>query len=190
VVRGGARRHDADVGLMTRSHGGPAGRECRDCPLVDRRSFLADAARVAASLLVALGASSTDAAAMTLDVVGRVRLGTDEHAYPIPAADGVSINKDDAVIIARCRQKVYVFNLSCPHQNTALRWHPDDDEFECPKHHSRYQPDGVFIRGRATRGMDRFKVRQDGDKIVADLDTLYRQDENAPEWTAAFIAVT
>ena len=37
--------------------------------------------------------------------------------------------------------------------------------------------------------MDRFKVRQNGDKIVADLDTLYRQDKNAAEWNAAFITL-
>lgn len=156
---------------------------------MDRRGFLGDAARVAASLFVALGASSASATAMSLDVVRSVRLSTDEHAYPIPATDGASINKDDAVIIVRYQQKAYVFDLSCPHQNTALRWHPDNEEFECPKHHSRYQPDGVFIRGRATRGIDRFKVRQDGDMIVADLDLLYRQDDDAAEWAAAFVAL-
>jgi nitrite reductase/ring-hydroxylating ferredoxin subunit len=173
---------------MSRAHTeGNADRGCRDCPLVDRRGFLADAARLAASMLVALGASSSSAAAMTLDVVRGERLSTDEHSYPVPAADSASIDKHDAVIVVRYQQKGYVFNLSCPHQNTALRWHPDNEQFECPKHHSRYQPDGVFIKGRATRGMDRFKVRQDGDNIVADLDVLYQQDENAAEWAAAFI---
>jgi nitrite reductase/ring-hydroxylating ferredoxin subunit len=165
--------------------GGP----CADCPLLDRLAFLSDVARLAASALVALGLSPVRAAAMGLEVVHGVRLELDEHAYPIPAADGASIDKDDAVIIVRYQQRAYVFNLSCPHQNTALRWHPDDDQFECPKHHSRYQPDGVFISGRATRSMDRFKVRQDADKIVADLDTLYRQDKDAPQWEAAFVAL-
>ncbi len=162
---------------------------CCDCPLVDRRGFLADAAAFAATVLVSLGASPARAAAMGLNVVHGVRVGLDEHAYPIPASDGASINNDDYVIIARYEGKAYVFNLSCPHQNTALRWHPDDEQFECPKHHSRYRPDGTFISGRATRSMDRFKVRQDGDKIVADLDTLYRQDKNAAEWNAAFITL-
>ena len=162
---------------------------CCDCPLVDRRGFLADAAAFAATVLVSLGASPARAAAMGLNVVPRLRVGLDEHAYPLPASDGASINNDDYVIIARYEGKAYVFNLSCPHQNTALRWHPDDEQFECPKHHSRYRPDGTFISGRATRSMDRFKVRQNGDKIVADLDTLYRQDKNAAEWNAAFITL-
>jgi Rieske Fe-S protein len=168
----------------------PSRSACTDCPLVDRRGFLADAALVAAGALVSLGASPARAAAMGLNVVRGVRVGVDEHAYPIPVQDGASIDNDDAVIIARYEGKAYVFNLSCPHQNTALRWHPDDDQFECPKHHSRYRPDGTFISGRATRGMDRFKVRQDADKIVADLDALYRQDDDGPQWNAAYITVT
>lgn len=162
---------------------------CCECPLVSRRDFFTDAATLAGAALIALGASPRRAAALGVNFVRGVRLETDEHAYPIPTSDGASIDDDDAVIIARWQGKAYVFNLSCPHQNTALRWHPDDEQFECPKHHSRYKPDGTFISGRATRSMDRFKVRQDGEKIVADLDALYRQDDDGPQWTAAFITV-
>ena len=82
-----------------------------------------------------------------------------------------------------------MFNLSCPHQNTALRWYPEDQQFRCPKHHSRYRPDGVFISGRATRSMDRLGVRREGDTIVADLDSFYRQDKDPTEWAAAFVAL-
>jgi len=156
---------------------------------VDRREFLADAAVLAASVLVALGASPARATAMGLGFVRGERVSGEEHAYPLPAADGASIDKDDAVIVVRYEQKAYVFNLSCPHQNTALRWHADDGQFECPKHHSRYRPDGAYISGRATRSMDRFKVRQDGDRIVADLDALVRQDKDGPAWEAAFITL-
>jgi nitrite reductase/ring-hydroxylating ferredoxin subunit len=156
---------------------------------MDRRAFLADAAALAAAALVALGASPARAAALGVQAVRGTPAGADEHGYPIPAADGAAIDKDDAVIVVRYQQRAYVFNLSCPHQNTGLRWHPDDDQFECPKHHSRYRPDGVYISGRATRSMDRFKVRLDGDKVVADLDALYRQDKDAPQWDAAFVAL-
>ena len=50
-------------------------------------------------------------------------------------------------------------------------------------------PDGSFIEGRATRGMDRFAVRRDGDKVIVDLDKLYQQDKDRAEWNAAFIQV-
>lgn len=159
---------------------------------MDRRGFFGEAFRVTAGAFVALGAApaAARAAALRVQFVHGVRVGVDEHAFPIPASDGASIDKDNQVIVVRYQGKGYVFNLACPHQNTALRWHPDLQQFECPKHHSRYQPDGIFIKGRATRGMDRFKVRHDGNQIVADLDELYRQDDDTALWNAAFITLT
>ena len=115
----------------------------------------------------------------------------EDKSYPIPAADGTQIDKDNSVIVARWQDKVYVFSLACPHQNTAIRWHDKDHEFECPKHHSRYLADGVYVKdsGRATRGLDRFAVRKDGNNVVADLDKLYREDEDETPWKSAFIAL-
>ncbi|HTD70459.1 MAG TPA: Rieske 2Fe-2S domain-containing protein, partial [Gemmatimonadales bacterium] len=77
----------------------------------------------------------------------------------------------------------------CPHQNTALKWLRDEGRFQCPKHKSRYQPDGVFISGRATRNMDRLAVRREGDTIVVNVDKLYRSDQNAADWAAAVVAL-
>jgi nitrite reductase/ring-hydroxylating ferredoxin subunit len=162
---------------------------CDDCPLVGRRAFLTDVTRLAAGALLALGATPATAAALRIGFARGVRLNDDEHAFPIPAGDGATIDKDNQVIVVRYEQKAYAFNLSCPHQNTALRWYPDDQQFQCPKHHSRYRPDGIFISGRATRSMDRLGVRRDGDTIVVDLDKFYRQDKNPTEWAAAFIAL-
>ncbi len=117
-----------------------------------------------------------------------VRVGED-HVYPIPATDGATIDKENQVILVRFEQKAYAFALSCPHQNTALRWHPEDIQFQCPKHHSRYRPDGVFISGRATRSMNRYALRRDGETLVVDIDILYRQDKNGGEWEAAVVAL-
>ncbi|HEY2825514.1 MAG TPA: Rieske 2Fe-2S domain-containing protein [Gemmatimonadales bacterium] len=162
---------------------------CDGCALVDRRDFLRDAAGIATTLLIALGAKPARAVALPVRYARGRRVSKDEHSWPIPAADGAIIDKDNSVIVVRCEQKAYVFNLSCPHQNTALRWHPDDNQFQCPKHHSRYRPDGVFISGRATRGMDRFVVRKDGANIVADLDKLLKEDEDAADWPTAFVPI-
>ena len=161
---------------------------CDGCALSGRREFLANAA-AAFGAFVLLGARSSQAAALPVRYVSGVRHapGKDEHAWPIPEHDGAIIDKDNAVIVVRYQNKGYVFNLSCPHQNTALHWEPDDNRFQCPKHHSKYQPDGIFISGRATRGMDRFVVRKDGDKLVADLDQMLKQDEQEAAWNAAFV---
>ena len=103
------------------------------------------------------------------------------------AADGVQIDKDQDVIIARAGGKVFAFNLACPHQNTAIRWDAGKTRFQCPKHKSIYTPEGVFVEGRATRGLDRFAVRKDGNSIVVNLDSLYEQDKDSDKWSKAFV---
>lgn len=152
---------------------------CADCPLpglIDRREF------VELAMIAFVGALSVG--------FGRAIWSRDtEHAYAIPATDSTLIDKDNQVILVRFEQKAYAFNLSCPHQNTALHWLQDEGRFQCPKHKSRYQPDGVFISGRATRNMDRFAVRRDGGDIVVDVDKLYRSDQTVADWAAAVVAL-
>jgi hypothetical protein len=48
---------------------------------------------------------------------------------------------------------------------------------------------GVFVEGRATRGLDRFVVRKDGNSIVVNLDSLLQEDEDGDKWKSAFLAV-
>ncbi|CAN5165657.1 hypothetical protein BH09GEM1_BH09GEM1_22990 [soil metagenome] len=175
--------------------------ECGGCTLhdalhqpaaIERRAFLRAGAMALATLGV-LGTMSRTADAM----VPRETQPLDAHSgdsaaekrYPVPATDGVTIDKDNSVIIARVGAKVYAFSLACPHQNTALRWNADDKEFTCPKHKSHYKPDGQFIDGRATRDMDRLAIKRDGASLVVDVDVLYQQDLNTAQWTAAFVTV-
>jgi nitrite reductase/ring-hydroxylating ferredoxin subunit len=159
---------------------------------MERREFFRLAGLALASLSL-LGAGAVDATAMSVVRTASLRPQSgdakDEKRYPIPAADGVAVDKDNDVIIARVAGRVYAFALSCPHQHTALRWDDGDHEFRCPKHKSRYRPDGTFIEGRATRDMDRLAIRRDGAAIVVDVDTLYQQDENQAAWSGAFVAV-
>ncbi|HVE33299.1 MAG TPA: Rieske 2Fe-2S domain-containing protein [Gemmatimonadaceae bacterium] len=164
---------------------------CDGCPLVPRREFLRDAGAIAAGILVALGASPARAAAAPLGAITATGSRRDEKSYPIPGKDGSQIDKDNGVIVTRWQEKVYVFSLACPHQNTAIRWYDKDGKFECPKHHSRFEPDGLYIKdsGRATRGLDRFAVRKDGNNVMVNLDKLYQEDEDETEWKAAVVTV-
>jgi nitrite reductase/ring-hydroxylating ferredoxin subunit len=163
--------------------------DCTGCAIAGRRRFVRDVAVLAAGALLSLGAAPAEAAAATWSVVRGRRAGRSGKAYPIPAADGVHIDNDESVIVARFQGSVYGFSLACPHQNTALRWESGDQEFRCPKHHSEYTPTGEFIDGRATRGMDRFAVTRDGNNVVVNLDVLFRQDEDPDAWKKAFIAL-
>ena len=93
------------------------------------------------------------------------------------------------MILVRYQQRVYAFNLACPHENTALRWRAEEGRFQCPRHESRYRPDGGFMEGRATRNMDRLPVRRVGDSVLVDLDRLLRSDQQAREWAAAVLVL-
>lgn len=166
--------------------------DCDGCPIagaVERREFLRDAV---ARVLVAVGAMGlfTDRLAALPVVYGRGSGTRADKAYPLPADDGVMIDKDESVIIARFGGRAYAFSLACPHQNTAIRWDASNTRFQCPKHKSRYRTDGTFIEGRATRGLDRFSVRLENGQLLVNLDALYREDENAPQWASAFVSLT
>ena len=166
--------------------------ECAGCSLaVGRRAFLKESLLAAVGALVALGANPTAAFALPIEaIVGRRRRGDETIKYPIPASDGVQIDKDNQVILVRWQNAAYAFNLSCPHQNTALRWDDADSRFQCPKHHSKYRPDGAFIEGRATRGMDRFAIQRQDNQLIVDVDKMFKEDEDGAAWTAAVVQLT
>ncbi|MEK7400882.1 MAG: Rieske (2Fe-2S) protein [Gemmatimonadota bacterium] len=161
---------------------------CVSCPASDavrRRDFLRDLVTGAVVAAGMVGVGPLPAAALPVSF-GAGSGTRDDKTYALPAADGVVIDKDESVIIARFQNRAYAFSLACPHQNTALRWEAKAGRFQCPKHKSRYQPDGVFIDGRATRGLDRLAVRRDGERLLVNLDAAYEEDKHA-EWKSAFV---
>ncbi|HYD53717.1 MAG TPA: Rieske 2Fe-2S domain-containing protein [Gemmatimonadaceae bacterium] len=163
---------------------------CAPCPLADasRRAFLRDLGAAAAAVVATLGLPAV-ASASGWPVVQALARAGDERTYPIPAADGVQIDAKEEVIIARAGNRVFAFSLACPHQNTALRWQPAQSRFACPKHKSTYRPDGTFIAGKATRGMDRFALRRAGANVVVDLSRVHQQDEDPAGWEAAVVTL-
>jgi Rieske Fe-S protein len=162
---------------------------CGTCAIPSRRRALGaiSAAALAAMTGVALRPGTADAFPVTAATGGEA--GPGERRYPVPAGDGVTIDRDAQVILVRFQQKVYAFGLACPHENTALRWRERDVRFQCPRHESQYKPDGTFIQGRATRNMDRFAVRKDGGSVIVDTNLLFRSDQQNAEWAAASVAV-
>lgn len=163
---------------MDRQHG------CDGCPLGSRRAFLG---RVSAALATVALHDDWLAAfgGVPVTEVTAEQTAANTLTYPAPAGDGVSIDKKEQIILVRFQQKVYAFPLACPHENTALRWRQRDLRFQCERHGSRYQPDGTFMTGRATRNMDRYAVNHTGGSIVVDLTKLYQSDTHAAEWAAA-----
>ena len=162
---------------------------CARC--VDGLSRRQALGRISAAAVAAMAGVRLAAGPRMLPVVEAAGddAGPGERKYPVPAADGVTIDREAQVILVRYQQHVYAFNLACPHENTALRWRAQEGRFQCPRHESKYRPDGAFVEGRATRNMDRFAVRRAGDSILVDLNRLLRSDQQAQDWAGAVVAL-
>jgi hypothetical protein len=138
---------------------------CGECTLLhSRRDFVRTIGAAVATALAASGAARDAGAMLPVSTVDALHVANTTFTYPLPPADGTQI--------------------------TALRWNEGQHRFKCPKHNSRYEPDGTFVDGRATRGMDRFAVRRDGNTIVVDVEKMFKQDADPAGWAAATIHLT
>jgi nitrite reductase/ring-hydroxylating ferredoxin subunit len=157
------------------------------CERASRRAFL----RRSGCGLFTLAALGLGDAAGALPITEIVAIAADpaERRYPIPAADGVTIDRRGQIILVRYANKMYAMALACPHENAAVKWLAKDGRFQCTKHDSKYTPEGTYTSGHATRNLDRFPVRREGDQIVVSIDRVYRSDQGLAAWTAAAISV-
>jgi nitrite reductase/ring-hydroxylating ferredoxin subunit len=147
-----------------------------------RRDFL----RVAVGATAALAGVALAAPMRTLAALGP-RDGRGVVRYPLPTADGVAIDSTNEIILCRAGSEVYAFALSCPHQNTPLKVLPKNTGFHCPRHKSKYQPNGTFVSGRATRNMDRLQITREGSALAVDPSIAFESDTDPQRWAAAVI---
>ncbi len=160
---------------------------CGVCGAVaSRRDFLREAASLVACA-AALGVAPSSSLGFTVKLTAALRILGGDAVYPIPPQDGATIDREHELILVRYQDRVYAFALWCPHQHTALRWQDEERRFQCPKHKSTFQPDGVFLAGRATRGMDRHPLRREGDTVVVDLSTVLQEDKDPERWGQAVV---
>ena len=152
-----------------------------------RRGFLKQAATLVSGALVGMAGSPGPAQALPIGWGAPSAASGAELTFPIPPADGATVDRDNGVIIVRYQGKVFAFNLSCPHENAAVRWKAAVNRFECSRHDSRYEPNGTYTSGRATRNMDRFALRRNGDTVVVDVSRLIQSDTSKAQWDAAVL---
>ncbi len=175
--------------IQPESHTDKSGAGCHCADISQsRRDFLSKTSYLAFAAFVSAGGCAKDAMAVPVSMASG-NVDGNECSYTIPPSDEVSIDSANQVILVRYSNHVYAFALACPHENTALRWRPADGRFQCPRHQSKYRPDGTFMSGRATRNMDRFAIRMEGQKVIVDLNKLYRSDQQKAEWQSAFVAL-
>ena len=151
-----------------------------------RRAFLREGL-IAVAALTALGVSTERLQAMERVFATGSRSG-DLLRYPLPAADGATIDRANRLILARYQGHVYAFDVECPHRGTDVQWQGNRDRFYCPKHKSTFRPEGSLIRGKAARGLDRHPVRRAGDEIVVDTGVTIRSTD-ADAWAAASLSL-
>ena len=159
---------------------------CGSC--VGRRDFVLKSfgALVAAAVL---GTLPRSVAAQPIRWIEGTGSGS-ARRYPVPSEDGVHVDVGAEIIVVRWHGLLAAFALSCPHQRSMLHWKPDKGYFQCSKHHSEYKPTGEYIKGRATRNMDRLAIHIEGDSLVVDAGTVYKSDDDPRGWAAAAIPVS
>ncbi|MES3033908.1 MAG: Rieske 2Fe-2S domain-containing protein [Gemmatimonadota bacterium] len=161
--------------------------ECTGCGSPgDRRAFVGQVLTLLAATAVLPDVLRADTHVATIAGVRRGRDGV--VRYPMPAVDGATVDTANEVIIVRSAGKCMAFALSCPHQRALLRLRSGTTAFQCPKHKSEYTLDGTFIRGRATRNLDRLAIRRDGADLLVDIESEFRSDADAAAWTAATVS--
>ena len=160
-------------------HPAPAASACAGC--TGRRDFLR-ASLTAAGAMAAwpLLGSLSEVEALEPRIGQLLR-------YPIPAADGASIDSANQVILCRTAGEVMAFALSCPHQNTALKVLSKNAGFQCGRHKSKYTMNGTFLSGRVTRNMDRMPITRSGETVEVNPETAFESDRDPAKWNAAVV---
>ena len=136
-----------------------------------RRDFLRTGWKLGGALLIGAAgytgyealrplASNAGGAKLT---VGEISSFAKDTSTYVPAGRMFVVNSND-----------YLFALSqkCPHLGCHVPYCESSGRFECPCHGSIYDLAGEHIAGPAPRGMDRYKITLDGQKVVVDTSVL------------------
>ena len=143
---------------------------------------------MALAALTAVGATASPLEALArVYATGTVR--GDTLRYPVPAADGATIDAVNKVILVRYAGAIHAFSLLCPHRRNEVEWQPTASRFYCPKHKSTFRPEGTLIQGKAERNLDRLAIRLDGTEVVVETTPTIRSDRDAEGWAAAKVTV-
>lgn len=161
---------------------------CAACALNNRREFVQKTLQGVAALLGLSAVNGSSAFAQYITALPASGC-LDEKKYPLPTADGVQIDADNDLIIARAAGSAFAFSIACPHQSTAVKWLDAEHIFQCPKHKSKFTPTGELISGKAERNLDRLPIKLDGTTLIVDTSREIRSDKDLEGWTAAAVRI-
>jgi menaquinol-cytochrome c reductase iron-sulfur subunit len=91
-----------------------------------------------------------------------------EMAFRQNRVDGWKINseKSTAWVVKRPDQSVVAYGPQCTHLGCAYHWDDSKHEFLCPCHNSLFAVDGKVVSGPASRPLDRYDVKVQGNKLL------------------------
>jgi len=75
---------------------------------------------------------------------------------------------DGRFYVASAAGALVALYQKCPHLGCRVPFCDSSGRFECPCHGSIYNIRGEYIRGPAPRGMDRFLIKVDADRVLVD----------------------
>jgi cytochrome b6-f complex iron-sulfur subunit len=134
---------------------------------VDRREFLSWTWKALGTVLV------VEAAWTTYDLLNPKSAG---GFGGVVEAGGVSEFPEGAVryfqngkfYVTSVESELHALYQKCPHLGCRVPFCSTSRRFECPCHGSKFNLAGEYIEGPTPRGMDRFPVTIDGDKVLVD----------------------
>ncbi|HEX4053175.1 MAG TPA: Rieske (2Fe-2S) protein [Tepidisphaeraceae bacterium] len=97
------------------------------------------------------------------------------------SADGITptwMPAPNKVAIIRHEGKIYACTSVCTHHGVTINEADDKDSFICPKHHSRFNIDGIVTRGPARKPLKRYAISVDANgHIIVDKSTSFDKDQ-------------
>ena len=150
-----------------------------------RRGFLTSAGGF--GMLLALSSlTSGEASGLPVLLIEGSASG-DERRYPIPAADSVNVGSCRAVDRRAVAGPRFVFALSCPHQNNAVKWLRRI--IGSSARSTTRSTTGRRVHGRPFDPQPRHVIRHENDSVVVDLHRSNQFDKDPAAWAAATLAV-
>ncbi|BDV44353.1 cytochrome b6 [Geotalea uraniireducens] len=80
---------------------------------------------------------------------------------------GALVFRERRLAVIREGGEIYALSLSCTHLGCAVTVTPD--RLACPCHGSVFDRRGNVLKGPAARPLDRFRVEDDGDRVIVFL---------------------
>jgi cytochrome b6-f complex iron-sulfur subunit len=68
--------------------------------------------------------------------------------------------------VYRYQGTVHALSLVCTHLGCLVNWVPDQGEFHCPCHGSRYDANGAVLQGPAPLPLKRYEARVSGTTVI------------------------